>query len=449
MSPQPHVTRRRFLQAAAAALAAPAVVPASALGQDGAAPPSERITLGLVGIGAMGQGHLRCFLGFDDVQVVGVCDVDQWRRDRAGQLAEETYASRRAEGTYRGCDASNDLRDLVDRDDIDAVVVATGDNWHAAASVLAMRGGKDVYCEKPVSLTIREARAIADAAERYQRVVQIGLQQRSAPEFQRACALVRQGAIGAVDTVYVGFPGTSSDVNLPPEPVPDGLDWDLWLGPAPWRPFNARFHRVGPPPGVVPWHFCRDFGGGNLTSNAVHAFDVVQWGLGMDRGGPVEVVPPETGRVPCLTYKYPGGVTLRVTWKLDHPEYPVPAGWDRNTTIRNFGALFVGERGWVHVGREGFLECFPKEILVDAPRWPEHRQAVRGHQRGWLDAIRTRGPTLCDAEAGCRSTIVSHLGCIAHWTGRALRWDPPSERFLDDDEAQRMTWRPMRPPWGM
>ena len=171
------------------------------------------------------------------------------------------------------------------------------------------------------------------------------------------------GGLGKIRFVYVGFPGTSDDVHLAAEPVPEGLDWDLWLGPAPWRPFHHAFHAYGRPPGVVPWHFCRDFGGGNLTSNAVHAFDVVQWGLGMDQSGPLEIIPPETGRYSSLTYKYAGDVLLQVTWRLEPGKHFIPPGWDTSTTIEPFGAVFVGERGWIHVGRSGYLKWAPADVV--------------------------------------------------------------------------------------
>jgi len=443
-------TRRAFLRGVAAAggvVASPWMIPASALGRDGAVAPSSRIALGFIGVGVMGQGHLWCYLGYPDDQVVAVCDVDQWRREDAKKTVERTYAAKRPGGTYRGCETYNDLRDLLARDDVDAVVVATGDNWHGLATVMAAKAGKDVYCEKPASKTIAEARATVDACRRYGRVGQIGLQQRSTHEFRKACRLVREGRIGKVKIVYVGFPGTSSHVNLPAEPVPEGLDWDLWLGPAPWRPFNGRFHIYGKPAHLVPWHFCRDFGGGNLTSNAVHAFDVVQWGLGMDESGPVEVIPPETGEHPSLTYKYADGVLLQVEWKLDPEKHFVPRGWDPDTRIENFGALFVGEEGWIHVGRQGFLKSFPEAIVEQSDAGANAHEPVRNHHQNWLDCIRTRKEPACDVDVGCRSTIVSHLGCIAHWTGRALKWDPAKEEFLGDDEANRLRWRPMRDPW--
>jgi predicted dehydrogenase len=450
---QKHVrpTRRRFLKGTAsltAMAALPGIIPSSALGRDNTATPSDRITLGFIGVGMMGRGHVHGFTHYDEAQILAVCDVDRWRREDAKRTVEGGYATLRPGGTYQGCTAYNDLRELLAREDIDAVVIATGDRWHALATVMAARAGKHVYCEKPMSLTIGEARIMVDTVRRYGRIFQTGLQQRSTPEFIKACDLVRRGRIGRVNFVYVAFPGTNRNVNLPAQPVPDGLDWDLWLGPAPWRDFNPRFHIYGRPPRVVPWDFCRDFGGGNLTSNAVHAFDVVQWGLGMDDSGPAEIVPPETGQYPSLTYKYPGGVLVQVVdWKLDPRKHFVPGGWDVSTKIQPFGAVFVGEDGWIHVGRQGYLKSFPDKIVSEGVDRPDPWHPVHNHHQNWLDCIRTRQTPVCDVEIGCRSTTVSHLGCIAHWTGRPLRWDPTKERFLSDNEANRLRSRAMRTPW--
>ncbi|MFW6171235.1 MAG: Gfo/Idh/MocA family protein [Planctomycetota bacterium] len=440
--------RRGFLKQASVLAATPCIVSAAALGGAGKPPPSDRITLGFIGVGMMGQGHHRRFLKHSGVQVLAVCDVDTWRRDNAQRLTEKTYGAARPSGGYSGCEAYNDLRDLLARDDIDAVVIATGDRWHGVASVLAAEAGKDIYCEKPMSLTIYQARAMVDAVRRYGRVFQTGLQQRSAREFRLACNLARDGAIGKVHDVYVHFPGTSSEVDLPAESVPEGLDWNLWLGPAPWRPYNSQFHIYGKPPRVVPWHFCRDFGGGNLTSNAVHAFDVVQWALGADGTGPVEIIPPETGDVADLTYQYANGATLRViNGKLDPNRHDIPEGWDPVTSLQAFGALYVGEQGWIHVGRRGYLTSYPKEIVTDYPERYDHAVAVNDHHQNWLNAIRTRRRPAADVAIGCQSTIVSHLGCIAHWTGRAQRWSPENEEFVNDDEANRLRRRAMREPW--
>ena len=446
---QTKLARRAFLARAAAVVGVPCLVPSSVLGSGGPAP-SNRIALGFIGVGCMGSGHVGCSLAYPEAQIVAICDVDRWRRERAKARVEEAYAAQRPSGTYRGCQTHNDLRELLARDDVDAVVIATGDRWHALATVMAAKAGKDIYTEKPISLTIREARAMVDTVRRYGRVFQAGLQQRSSPEFEKACVLARTGAIGKVQFVYVNLPGTCGDVNLPVEPVPDGLDWDLWLGPAPWRPYNHRFHPYGQWHGVVPWHFCRDFGGGNLTSNAVHAFDVVQWGLGMDHSGPVEIIPPETGQQPALTYRYANGAVLQVVGShLDRGRHFVPKGWDERTAICPFGAVFVGEGGWVHVGREGYLKAFPESLLEQAQAPYEHRRAVYNHHQNWFDAIRSRERPHSNVSSACQSTIVSHLGCIAHWTGRALRWDPAKEVFLGDEDANRWLERAMRPPWRL
>jgi predicted dehydrogenase len=437
-------TRRHVLKLAAAAgsaVAIPWFAPASVLGRGDAKAPSERIGLGFIGIGRMGQGHLRCFLEYPEAHVLAVADVDRWRRDNAKQAVDKTYGD-------SACGAYNDLRELLARGDIDAVLIATGDRWHSTASILAARAGKDIYCEKPMTLTIEEALAAEQAVRRYGRVFQTGLQQRSTPEFRRAVELIRAGRIGRVKTVHVGFPGSTDEVNPPAEPVPDGLDWDLWIGPAPWRPYNSRFHPYGDPQGVVPWHFSRDFGAGNLSSNTVHAFDVVEWGLGMDESGPVEVIPPGVGGMASLTYRYADGTVLHVHWKLD-PGDAVPEGWDPQTAFENFGALYVGEEGWIHVGRQGYLKAYPEKVLQGAAGGPREGRPVPDHHHDWMQCIRTRERTVCDVAVGGRSTIVSHLGTIAHRTARALRWDPARCEFVGDDEANRMRSRPPREPWSL
>ena len=445
------LTRRTLLARAAALAAAPYVVASSARGGDGAVPPSNRIALGFIGIGMMGQGHVRTCLSYPDAQVVAVCDVDRWRREHAQAAVEAAYADRRAAGTFRGCDAVTDLRDVLRRPDIDAVLIATGDRWHALATVLACEAGKDVYCEKPVALTVAETEAMVRAVGRYGRVFQTGLQQRTSAQFVKACALVRAGAVGKVRAVYVGHDGVSADVALPPEPVPEGLAWDLWLGPSPWRPFNSRYHIYGQPPRVVPWDFCRDFGGGSLTSNAVHALDVVQWGLGREGAGagPVRIEPPATGRAPSLTYTYADGVTCQVTWRLEPGRHAVPPGWDPATRLQNFGALFVGEAGWIHVGRAGFLEAHPASVLRGPVPGAEAGGGVPTHHQNWFDCIRTRRRPASDVVTGCGATVLAHLGCIAHWTGRALEWDPVRHVFPGDAEASRWLGRALRPPWAL
>ncbi len=442
-------TRRSFLKRAGALAAAPWIIPASARGADGSTAPSNRVTLGFIGLGFMGQRHhLSRFVEYPEAQVLGVCDVDRWRRENALHTVETAYAGARASSSYRACTAHNDLRELIARDDIDAVLIATGERWHGPATVMAAEAGKDIFVEKPISLTIDEGRAMVEAVRRYGRVCQVGLYQRSAAEFQLACRLIREEALGKIQRIYITLSGASQDVDLPAEPIPDGLDWNLWVGPSPWHPFNHRFHQYGESKGVVPWSFCRDFGGGRLTSNTVHALDVVHWALDLEESGPLEIVPPDTGRYPELTYKYPGDVLVHVVEKrLDPKHHVLPPGWNELTSIQNFGGLFIGERGWIHVGRSGFLVSNPPQLVADGPGPYVRFVALQQHQRNWLKAIRTREKPTCDLAPGCRATIAAHLGCIALWTGRALTWDPVAGEFPGDDEANRMQRRALRSPW--
>ena len=440
------VSRRGFLGRAGALIAAPWILPAAARGSDGFVAPSNRITLASIGVGCMGRGHLRGFLDQPDVQVLGVCDVDRWRREHNQAVVDEKYAQQRASGAYRGCAAYVEMRELLARTDLDAVVIALGERWHPAATILAAEAGKDVYVEKPVALTIAEGRAMVQAVRRYGRVCQVGLQQRTQPEFRRACQLVQAGALGKLSVIYTVHNHVSQYVDLPAEPTPDTLDWDRWLGPSAWHPFHHRFHYLGNPLNVVPWDFCRDFGTGGVGSGGVHAFDVVQWALKMDESGPTEVIPPELAPTKTLTYKYPSGVQVQVVdHRLDPKRHAIPPGWDLLTSVQPFGGVFVGERGWIHVGRHGYLTCYPANLIDNHPGRNEHQ--LSNHYRDWLDAIRTRRRPTCDIAVGCQSTIVSLLGCIARWTGRPLKWDPVAEQFLGDDEANRLRRRALREPW--
>jgi predicted dehydrogenase len=443
--------RRQFLRRAAVstfAAAAPTVISRTSLGWADAAPASDRINLGFIGIGCMGQGHLAHFLKFPDVQVVAVCDVDTWRRDNARQAVDNAYADRRRNGDAAECRAYVDFRELLACQDVDAVVIALGDRWHATATVMAAEAGKDIYVEKPVSLTISEAQAMVRAVRRTGRICQVGLQQRSAPEFRLATQLVRDGALGRVHHIYTIHNNVSRDVDLPAEPTPPTLAWDLWIGPSPWRPFNSRLHHLGRPQGVVPWEFVRDFGGGGLTSGAVHALDVVQWALGKDESGPISVVGPESGQVPYVTYQYEGGVEVQITdGRLDRRHHEIPAGWDEQTPLQAFGGLYVGDRGWLHVGRGGFLQTHPADILADHVGYYDRSQSVVGHHRNWVNCLRTRQLPHCDIAIGAQSTKVAHLGCMSRWLPRLLRWDPDGEAFVDDDQANRMRRRALREPW--
>ena len=308
MKPSGCVTRRHFLHrtattAAGLALGTPSILRGSALGFSRTAP-SERVTLGFIGLGWKGfegcwGSLLQTFIADRSCQVLAVCDVDRRYVERAKSFVDQTYEN-------QDCATFRDFRELIVRPDLDAVVIATPDHWHAVQTIWACREGKDVFCEKPLSLTIREARAMVDAGRRYRRVVQTGSQSRSNNRVRFGCEVVRQGRIGEVREVHVTCGPPSVPCDLPAEPVPDYLDWDLWLGPAPWRPYHSRIHPVQ----FRAWF---DYSGGGMTDWGAHHFDIAQWGLGMDHSGPVEIIPPDGHTQQRLTLKYANGVTVHHT----------------------------------------------------------------------------------------------------------------------------------------
>jgi len=455
------VTRREFLHRAAAVsggLAAPAVVSAWARGADGAVAPSDRLTLGLIGNGMMGRGHLGLCVGNRAVQLLAVCDVDRLRRDEGKQRVEQTYAARRPSGTYRGCAAYNDYRELLARPDIDGVVIATPDHWHALQSVDAARAGKDVYCEKPISMTIGQGRALVGTVRRYARVFQTGTQYRSMPTVRAVCGFVRSGGLGKVKAAFTlwsrlpkhyGLSYVPVDTPLPAEPVPEGLDWELWVGPAPWRPYNRSYHR-NPRPGVVPWAFCEDFGVAAVTWHYSHTADVVQYGLGVETSGPVEIMHPSSGEYPTLTCRYANGTLLH---HVDHwgQVKELYAAVPQTARLRgNFGGVFVGERGWVtSMYGGGPIQGGPARIFEEMRLRTREVTGANNHHANWFECIRTRGRPSSSEEIGHRSASLGHLAIIAYKLQRSLKWDPAKEEFIGDEAANRLRSRAMREPWRM
>ena len=471
------ITRRKFLSRTAALsglASAPWIIPSSAWGADGNVAPSERITVGLIGHGRMGRGHLHRLAGDRDFQLLAVCDVDRLRREQGKRHAEEICAARRSSGTYHGCTAYNDYRELLARSDIDAVVIATPDHWHTLQTIDAAKVGKDVYCEKPISITIRQGRRLAETVRRYGRIFQTGTQYRSIPTIRQVCSFVRAGGLGKVKQAFTlwtslgGFfraprfqpyrhlmdvenSGKSYaplDITLPAEPVPDGLDWDLWVGPALWHPYNPGYH-MNPSPGVVPWAFCEDFGAASVTWHHSHSADVIQYALGAENSGPTEIIHPSSGAYPTLTCKYANGTLLHLVdhWGMVKDIYKaVPA------TARlagNFGGVFVGERGWVtSMSTGGVIEGGPDEIFEEMKlRTRQVNIGANNHHADWLDCIRTRRQPSCDEEIGHRSASLGHLIIIAHKLQRSLKWDPAKEEFLNDEMANRLRFHAMRSPW--
>lgn len=454
-------TRRNFLHKAAVisgTLAVPWFIPASARGADGFNAPSERLNVGLIGRGLMGNGHLSVLLGRKDTQVLAVCDVDRVRREEGVQRANETYAAARASGAYRGCAAINDYRELLARPDIDAVVIVTPDHWHSLVAIEAARAGKDVYCEKPVSLTLHEGRELVGAVRRYTRVFQTGTQYRSIPTIRQVCEFVRGGGLGKVKSVFtiwmkthvpvLGESYVPLDPSLPAQPVPDGLDWNQWVGPALYRPYHSAYHR-NPPPGVVPWVFCDAFGAGAVTGYHSHAADVIQYAIGRETDGPLEILHPSSGQFPTLTCRYADGVLLHHidNWKQAKELYKAVPDDARLAGL--FGGLFVGERGWItSMSASGPIEGGPKGLLEEMRlRTREVAIGANNHHSNWIDCIRSRQQPSAHEEIGHRSASLGHLVTIAFKLGRSLKWDPSKEEFMGDEAANRLRSRAMREPW--
>jgi predicted dehydrogenase len=428
-------SRRNFLRRGAtalgAALAAPRLIPASALGRGGAMAPSERTTMGFIGVGGQGGGHLLGgawtyipggYSARKDVQVLAVCDIWKDRRERAQQRVNQQYATAYGQGNYKSCETYTDFRQMLDRADIDAVLIASPAHWHAIMAIMAAQAGKDVYCEKPTAVTIAEAQAVAEAVRRYGRVYQAGTQQRSEYNgyFRRACEYVRSGRIGKLQEIYAYRDGGAISWKKgfgPPKPVPETVDWDLYLGPAPWTPFdgNTGAHRY-------------DIGELNWGQ---HHYDVVQWAAGMDESGPAELFMDE-GRT---AYKYPNGV---VVYGKAYPGERV--GGDG-------GMCLVGTEGRIAVDR-GNLVSYP-DVIVREPLRPDEVHVYRSesHSGNFLECVRTRKQTICNADVAHRAASALLLGGIEKILQRPLKWDPVKEEFPGDDEANRLRSIAQRPPW--
>jgi len=442
MNDKKNFSRRQFLikttSMAAGAFAFPYIVPSSALGK-GAIAPSNRIVMGAVGLGNQGSGDMRGFLGKREVQMVGLCDVDNRLNDKYKKFVDDKYNN-------NDCKTYQDFRDLIGRGDLDALTMALPEHWHGIIAVTALKAGLDVHGQKPLARTISEGRAICDAVERYHRIWQTGSQQRSSSKFRRACELVRNGRIGKVSKVKVGMPTGRGKRQCELLPVPKELDWNMWLGPAKWRPYtnfgrgNCHFE----------WRWIMDYAGGSITDWAGHHIDIAHWGLGFDRTGPVEIEGRgnyhqdglfDTAPTYKFNCKYANGVEMIVE---DSNNYDDPKHVDDK-----MGPKWYGEKGWIHVNRHVLL-AEPSSILKEVIGPNETRlYKSNNHTQNFLDCVKSRRETIVPAEVGHRSISVGLLGEIAMLTGRKLKWDPQKERFLNDDEANRMLWRPMRSPWHL
>jgi predicted dehydrogenase len=441
------ITRRAFLKgAAASAAAAPIVLPSHV--RAAPAKPNSRLAMGFIGMGTQNRGLLGGFLG-QDTRVLAVCDVDTTRRNAAQKRVDAFYNKRT--GQRGGCAAYSDFRQIIDRKDIDAVCIATPDHWHAVITLAALRAGKDVYCEKPLTHNIHEAVEVIRAVDANRRVLQTGSMQRSSKEFRVACELVLNGAIGKLQRVECEFGDPGIPCDLPEETMEPGLDWNLWVGPAPMRPYNSVLSPRGVHQHFPNWRSYREFGGGMVTDWGAHHLDIAQWGLGMDSSGPVEILPPAKPRAKRgAKLVYANGVTV------EHKD--------------GFGVHFFGTEGEIQVNRGRFtfkrgsemlasftgqkdkktscaeVQRAEREFLKDA----KIRLYVSGnHLSDFMQCVRKRTKPITSEQVGGRSAICCHLMNQAYYHGQKLKWDPVKFVFLDGTGDPKWLTRDYRTPWSV
>lgn len=433
-SNSPVLSRRGFLAATVAASVGPMIIPASALGRSGVKPPSERIGMGFIGLGGQGSGHLfggswtyvaGGYLGRSEVQVLGVCDVWRNRRESAKERVNQHYAQLAGTGSYKSCEAYRDFRELFARDDVDAVLMALPFHWHAPMAMMAAKNGKDVYSEKPIALTIEEGRMLADTMKRYGRVYQAGTQQRSEYDgkFRRAFELVRNGYIGQLKEIYAYSPGGGFSANLQNVyadgiPVPEDLDWDIYVGPGPWQPYTGGNANCG----------LFAYGDPNWGP---HHYDVARWVLEKDCLGPISIGYEKDHAV----LRFENGVVVH---GCRHPTEPVGAVG---------GNCYVGTEGYIAVDREGIVSNPPGILREQLKPSDQRAYEVKSHAGNYLDCIRTRKRTICDAETAHRSMSLVLLAGIATQLKREIAWDPAKEVFVNDEQANRLLSYARRPGW--
>lgn len=458
------LSRRTFLKTSAAAIgtaaAAPYIVPASVFG---AHAPSNRIAVGFIGNGNQSTIDLPAFLQQDDVQVVAVCDVNTASygyktpqqflgRKPAQDKVNAFYAEKKNAGQYKGCDAYNDFREVLARQDIDAVAIVVPDHWHALMVVMAAEAGKDMYCEKPLSLTVRQGQAMVKAVRQHKRVLQTGSHYRSSPANRFACELVRNGRIGKIQRIITQVAENNAVDPGPgwkPMPVPEGFDYEMWLGPAPKAPYHID--RC-----LYRFRFILDYSGGQTTNFGCHSNDIAQWGLGMDRSGPVEF--EDTG----AEWPAPGGLFTTATKVSFRARYANGTELICQTAKPGFGTRFEGSEGWVEFGYQGVktspeslktTKIGPNEIHlpVSNPQRQEDssRNYIPDHVRNFIDCVKSRQDPIEAVEIGHSTATLCHVANIAMKLRRKLRWDPAAEQFVGDDEANAMLGRPMREPWKL
>ena len=447
--PLPVSTRRRFLQNSALLVAAPLILPSRVWSQ--ATAPSKRLTIGCIGMGKQMKGHLGAFIGRDDVQVLAVCDVDTTRREAAKKRVDDAYAKKEGE-TYKACDATSDFREVIARKDIDIIVIATPDHWHAYIAIAAVRAGKDVYCEKPVTYNVREAVELVKEVRKANRVFQVGSQQRSSKEFRIACELVRNGVLGRVSTVNVSFGDPAKPYTKPAEEMEPGLDWNRWCGPGPLVAYNPFLCPRGIHDNFPDWRQTWEFGGGMITDWGAHHIDIAQWALNMDGNGPVEVRAPkdwETAKRGAQLV-YADGTVL--------------------THVKGKGVSFYGTEGTCHVNRGKFelvmgektvhkfwdkeidkgtsmereVTLTEREFLSDAKIKLYNSKT---HFQDFLDCVVSRQRPICDIEVGASSVTACHVMNFAYHYGANAKWNPEKKKFASGGDSRWLTRDRYRDGW--
>lgn len=428
------LSRRDFLGRAlvvGGAISLPMFVPARALGRGGATAPSERIVLGAIGIGPRGRHVLECMLPEKDVQFVAICDVQRSRRLAVKAMADTHYGN-------KDCVMYRDFFELLARPDLDAVLIATGDHWHALGSMLAAKAGKDVYSEKPCGLTIGQCQALDDTIRRYGRVFQAGTQRRNVPNFQFAAHLARTGRLGRLHTLHASCyrPRVAYDwLPAEPEPPAEECDWDRWLGPSPWRPYNKAYVQ-----GQWRGHFDFD-SGATILDWAAHTVDLCQWANSADDRGPVEFEPSSSQ----ITARYANGVKLIIDFLDDpfgnrDPHYRTSNG---TCPVR-----YIGDEGWIETGDSGQVVTEPESLKSEMRQFTLMAGTnASAHTRDFLNCVKSRGLTACNSSVMRTSHLASHAAAISWMLGRPLKYDPKKEEFAGDEEANRMRHRAMREPW--
>ena len=420
-------TRRKFLGTAGLAIGMPTIIPGSALGTNGAVAPSNRIVMGGIGIGPRGREVLNCFLAQPDVQFVAIADVQESRREIVRRMANKQYGN---EDCYKCCD----MMEILGREDIDAVQITTGDRWHALGTILASKAGKDVYAEKPCSMTIQETQELADAVKLHGRVFQAGTQRRNVDNFRFAAELARSGRLGKIHTVHAGILPLKPDLApLPGEPLPDPalIDWERWLGPAPSRPYNKKYVEGR-------WRGYYDFhGGAGLPEWGAHTLDLCQWAANADGTTPVEF---ESKGDTLIEGRYASGVKLvmRLAGFQGEGDWVVPG----TCPVR-----FEGEEGWVETADFGKIAASNPALLVGMPTGEISGTNPIKHVRDFLDCVKSRGAPAANEVVTRNGHIACHAAAIGWQLGRKVRFDPATEKFIGDDEANKMCSQPRRAPW--